>query len=330
MTRPIDNLYVFAGSSNRPLAEAICRHLYVPLRPTTVKRFSNDDLYIQLGESVRDKDVYIIQSLSAPVSDHLLELLMMIDIAHTGAAASVNAVIPYYSYARSDKKDEPRVCVTARLVAEMLKSAGADSVVTMTLHSPQVHGFFRIPVDHLTAMSVFVEHFMKRDCSATVVVSPDHGYSKRAAQLADALGVGLAIGDKRRLSDEQVEVGDILGRSLDRMRHAIVIDDEIATGGSIVEIVRVLRRIGLRSFSVACTHGLFSGPAPERLGELAGVAEILSTDTVLIDGDKRARMPANFKVLSVASIFAKAIACSYHGRSIGPLFEFWPHPAKSR
>ncbi len=324
MTKPIDNLYLFTGSSNRPLAEAISRQLYVPLRPVRISRFSNDDLWIQLGDSVRGKDVFIIQTLSAPVSDHLFELLMLLDIARSGGAASVNAVIPYYSYARSDKKDEPRVCITARLVAELLKTAGADRAITMTLHSPQVHGFFPMPLDHLTALPVFIQHFTQRDITDTVVVSPDHGYAKRAAQLADALGVGLAVGDKRRLADDSVHVGSILGRDLSRMRHAIIIDDEIATGGSIVEVVKVLRRIGLREFTIACTHGLFTGSAPERLAELPGVREILATDTVAIDAEKCKRMPPNFTVVSVARVFAQAIACEYHGRSIGPLFEFWP------
>ncbi|GAB4445957.1 MAG: ribose-phosphate pyrophosphokinase [Anaerolineae bacterium] len=324
MTRPTDDLYIFAGSSNRPLAEAICRHLYVPLRPTRIERFSNDDLYIQLGASVRSKDVFIIQTLSAPVSDHLLELLMMVDIARSGGASSVNAVIPYYSYGRSDKKDEPRVCITARLVADLLKTAGADRAITMTLHSAQVHGFFRIPIDHLTAMSVFVQHFAHCDCANTVLVSPDHGYAKRAQQLADALGLGLAVGDKRRISDEKVSVGSILGRDLDKVEHAIILDDEIATGGSIEEVHTVLRRIGVREFTIACTHGLFAGRATERIAALSGVREILATDTIYMDDAKRARMPANFKTLSVAEIFAQAIACNYHGRSIGPLFEFWP------
>ena len=326
MIKPIDGLYVFAGSSNRPLAEAICRHLYVPLRPTTIARFSNDDLYIQLGESVRSKDVFIIQSLSAPASDHLLELLMMLDIARSGGAASVNAVIPYYSYGRSDKKDEPRVCITGGLVADLLRTAGAQRVITMTLHSPQVHGFFQMPVDHLTAASVYVDHFRRLGVQGNpeaIVVSPDHGNSKRAQQLADALGIGLAVGDKRRVSDEKVTVDRILGHHLDRVRHAIVFDDEIATGGSIVEVVRILQRIGIPAFTIACTHGLFAGKAPARLRELEGVREILSTDTIAMSEATRAQMPGNFAVLSVASIFAKAISCNYYGQSIGPLFEFW-------
>ncbi len=318
-----DNLYVFSGSSNRPLAEAICRNLYVPLRSATVKRFSNDNQYIQLGESVRGKDVYIIQSLSPPVSDHLLELLMMIDIAKTGAAARVSAVIPYYSYARSDKKDEPRICVTARLIADLLETAGANRVITMTLHSPQVHGFFRIPMDHLTAMSVFIEHLSINDLSKSVVVSPDHGYAKRAAQMAKALGIGLAVGDKRRVKDDRVQIDTVLGRDLGKYKHAIIIDDEIATGGSIVEVVRVLRRIGFKKFTITCTHGLFTGKAPKRLSKLKGVREILTTDTVTRDSSKHNTLPPTLRVLSVASIFAKAILCNYHGRTVGPLFEFW-------
>ncbi|MBN1284961.1 MAG: ribose-phosphate diphosphokinase [Anaerolineae bacterium] len=324
----MDSLYVFSGSSNRPLAEAICRHLYVPLRETRIERFSNDNIYIQLGDSVRGKDVFIVQSLGPPVSDNLLELLMMIDIARTGAAASVNAVIPYYSYARSDKKDEPRVCITARLIADLIETAGADRVIAMTLHSPQVHGFFGIPMDHLTPMSVFIQHFDMQDCESTVLVSPDHGYAKRAAQLAIALGLSVAVGNKRRVQDDQVQIDNILGRGLSKYRHAIVIDDEIATGSSIMEVVRVLRRIGLEEFTIACTHGLFTGKAPKHLRKLKGVREILTTDTVALGDKKRAKFPSYFKVLSVAPIFAQAILCNYHGRSVGELFEFWPPHAR--
>lgn len=328
MSKPIDNLYVFSGSSNRPLAEAICRHLYVPLRSTFIDRFSNDNIHIQLGTSVRGKDVYIVQSLSPPVSDNLLELLMMINIARTGAAASVNAVIPYYSYARSDKKDEPRVCITARLIADLIEAAGVDRVITMTLHSPQVHGFFGVPMDHLTSMSAFIQHLIAQDCKDTVLVSPDHGYAKRASQLAKALGLNVAVGNKRRLQDDQVRIDNILGRGLGRYRHAIVIDDEIATGGSIVEVVRVLRRIGFKEFTIACTHGLFTGKAPKRMRKLKDVREILTTDTVALKPKKRKKFPTNFKVLSVAPIFAQAILCNYHGRSVGELFEFWPPHAR--
>ncbi len=324
MFKPIDDLYVFAGSSNRPLAEAICRKLYVPLRPVVFDRFSNDNIYIQLGESVRGKDVYIIQSLSPPVSDNLMELLMMIDIAQTGAAASVNTVIPYYSYARSDKKDEPRICVTARLIADLLETAGADRAITMTLHSPQVHGFFGMPMDHLTAISVFVRHLEAGDCCDTVVVSPDHGYAKRAAELAKALDLSLAVGNKKRVEDTRVRVDSILGHSLKQYRHAIIIDDEIATGGTIVEVARVLRRIGIEELTIVCTHGLFTGPAPERFHALEGVREMLTTDTVDLVPERRAALPDNLRVLSVATIFAQAILCNYHGRSVGALFEFWP------
>jgi ribose-phosphate pyrophosphokinase len=186
-----------------------------------------------------------------------------------------------------------------------------------------VHGFFGFPMDHLTPMSVFIKHLDARDCKDTVIVSPDHGYAKRAAQLAKALGLSLAVGNKQRVDDDNVNIDSVLGHGLSRARHAIIIDDEIATGGSIVELVRVLKRIGLKSFTVACTHGLFSGEAPKRLRKLKNVREILTTDTVAISAKKRAKLPENLEVLSVASIFAQAIMCNYHGRSVGALFEFW-------
>jgi ribose-phosphate pyrophosphokinase len=314
----LDDIRVFSGSAHRKLAQEICDHIEVPLLPSINSRFSNDCLYVHLGVSVREKRVFIIQSLSPPVSDHLLELLMMVDAARHASARRIHAVIPYFSYARSDKKDEPRISITARLVADLLRTAGASHVITMTLHSPQVHGFFPMPVDHLTSQSVFIHHFRKQDLSNTVVVSPDIGHAKRAAKLARALGVPLAAANKERLTEERVAVeaiiGDVQGKDV------IIHDDEIATGGSVIEVLKMLLYEGVGRITVACTHGVFSGPAIERLRAVSEVAEIVTTNTVPIPEEKR--LP-NMTILSVASIFGEAMRCNTLGRSVGRLFAFW-------
>src|SRR4051795_3661659 len=221
-------IVVLSGSAHRHLAKSICDHLDVPLSPVEIRRFSNDCLYVQLQENCRQRDVYVIQPLVAPTQEHLMELLLMLDAARGASAAQVTAVIPHYAYARSDKKDASRISIAGRLVADMLVTAGADRVLTMALHAPQVHGFFAVPVDHLTAIGELAQQFLDRDLTNTVVVSPDLGNAKTATQFARLLGVSVAAGSKRRLADDRVIidaiVGDVAGR------RAIVLDDEIATG----------------------------------------------------------------------------------------------------
>ena len=314
-----DRLRIFSGSSHPELAHEIADSLGCQLCPRITRRFSNDNLFVQLGESVRGKDVIIIQSYSYDVSDHVLESLMMLDAARSASARSVHAVIPYFSYARSDKKDEPRISITARLVADLLATAGASHVMTMTLHSPQVHGFFSVPTDHLTAHQVFVQHFGARDLSNTMIIAPDIGHAKRAAKLARALGVGVAAGDKERVADDRVEMIDIIGDISGR--DVIVFDDEIATGGSIVALVDLLRKRHVKKITLACTHGIFSGPAIDRLAAMSEVEEIVTTNTVPIAAEKR--LP-NMTILSVAPIFGEAIRRNVMGRSVGSLFAFWP------
>ena len=318
LERMTQDIHVFSGSAHRELAREICNYMHVPLAPSVTRRFSNDNLYVHLGVSVRQKRVFIIQPLSPPVSDNLLELLMMVDAARHASARIIHAVIPYYSYARSDKKDEPRISITARLVADLLGTSGADHVITMTLHSPQAHGFFPMPVDHLTAHSEFVKHFKKQDLSNAVVVSPDIGHAKRAAKLARALDVPLAAANKERLTDDTVAIdaliGDVKGKDI------IIHDDEIATGGSVVKVIELLKQQNIGRLTVACTHGVFSGPAIDRLRALPEIDEIVTTNTVPIPRKKR--LP-NMSVLSVASIFGDAIRCNTLGRSVGKLFAFW-------
>lgn len=314
-----DSLRIFSGSSHRELAGEIAEYLGCPLCPSYTNRFSNDNLFVQLGESVRGKEVVVIQSFAPPVSDHMFELMMMLDAARSASAHTIHAVIPYYSYARSDKKDEPRISITGRLIADLLATSGANHVMTMTLHSPQVHGFFSLPTDHLTSQPVFVNHFRTRDLSNTVVVAPDIGHAKRAARLARQLGVGVAAGDKERVADDQVRIsgiiGDITGKDV------IVFDDEIATGGSILALVEELRAQRVRNITLASTHGVFSGQCIARLSAVPEIEEIVVTNTVPIPPQKR--LP-NMTILSVAPIFGEAIRRNIAGQSVGSLFAYWP------
>jgi ribose-phosphate pyrophosphokinase len=316
-----DGPYIFSGTANPRLATAICRYLKVPLLPTEIQRFSQGTLRVQLGESVRNKDVYIIQSLTDPVHRHIMQLLMMLDIAKHGDAARVTAVIPYYAYGRSDKKDAPRISITARLLAKMIETAGATRVIAMTLHSAQTHGFFDVPLDHLTSLRVMVDHFRKQDLSDTVVISPDVGYAKQATKLAYALGLPLAVGNKMRLRDTEVSIASILGPGGPAARRGIVIDDEIATGGTMVEIVQVMNRLGTEKFSLACTHGLFTGDAVNRLNSLDCIEENVCSDTVFVLNIKK-RLP-KLKIESVASVLGDGIRCNHEGKSVGNLFTYW-------
>ncbi|MCD4686040.1 MAG: ribose-phosphate pyrophosphokinase [Anaerolineae bacterium] len=322
-----DDLYIFSGTANEPLAQRVCDYLGVPLRPTRVQRFSHGTLQIQLGDSVRNKDVYIIQSLTAPVHRHLMQLLMMLDIARHGDARRVTAVIPYYAYGRSDKKDAPRISIAAKLVAQLVETAGADRAIAMALHSPQVHGFFDVPLDHLTSLSVLVAYFKRQDLTGTVVVSPDVGYAKQAMKLASALDISLAVGTKVRHTDTEVEITSVLGIDPDNPPHrAIVIDDEIATGGTMVEIVQALQQFGTRDFCLACTHGLFTGDAVANLNALDCVSNIVTTDTVFAPHAEEA-IP-NLREQSVAPVLGDAILCNHEGRSVGELFAFWEKGVK--
>ncbi len=318
---PPENVLLFSGSAHPALAQEIADYLGLQLSPTVINKFTNDNFYIHLGTSVRSKEVFIIQPLSPPCSDNLLELLLMLDIARGAAAKSVNAVIPYYSYARSDKKDAPRISIAGRLIADLLTTAGATHVITMTLHSPQVHGFFSVPTDHLTAHSVFVEHLIKKDLSNSIVIAPDVGHAKRAGKLARTLHLSLAVGEKMRLSDNNVAItgliGDVKGKDV------ILVDDEIATAGTIMEMCRHLRRQNVHRITVVGTHGLFVGKAVERLDAIDEIDEILVTNTVPIPPE---RQPKRLKVVSVAAIFGEVIRRNVCGESVGQLFEFWPLP----
>ncbi len=309
----------FTGSSHPLLAKDIANYLNVPLDRTNIGRFSNDNLTIQLGASVRGRRVYIVQSLSPPVNDHLMELLMMIDIARSAAAKEIHAVVPYFSFARSDKKDAPRISITARLIADLLQTAGATHFMTMMLHSPQVHGFFGIPADPLTARHIFHQHFQNRDLSKSIVVAPDVGHAKSAGRFAGNLGMPVAAGNKERISDTEVRITGLVGRQVTGFAHALIYDDEIATGSSVVEMCLLLIKHGITEISVVCTHGVFVPGALKKLSNISQITEIVTTDTVFIPKKKRIR---TLSVLSVGSIFGEAIRRNYFRQSIESLFAY--------
>ena len=309
---------VFSGSAHRALAEEVCDHLGGELSPSTIRRFSNDCLYVQLNANCRERDVFIVQPLVTPVQEHLMELLLMLDAAHDASARRTTAVIPYYAYARSDKKDSPRISIAGRLVADLLTAAGANRVLTMALHAPQVHGFFRIPVDHLNALNILCNHFRNRDLANTVVVSPDLGNAKSASHLARMLNLPVAAGSKRRIDDEHVVidqiVGDVSGKNV------ILLDDEIANGGTIVEMLRLLRERHIGRVVVACTHGLFTSSAVKRLAAQPDVDEVVTTNTVPLAPEKVKALP-QLRVLSVAPLLGEAIQRIHDGESISSLFD---------
>ena len=309
----VRDIIVFSGSAHRQLAEAICGHLGVPLSPVAIDRFSNDCLQAQLQVNCRQRDVYIVQPLVPPTQEHLMELLLMIDAARGASAAQVTAVIPHYAYARSDKKDASRISIGGRLVADLLQTAGVDRILTMTLHAPQVHGFFKVPLDQLTALGILADHFLGQDLTDGVVVSPDLGNAKTATQFARLLGLPVAAGSKQRLADDRVIIDAIVG-DVDG-RRAIVLDDEIATGGSIVELLERLSERGCTEAAIACTHGLFVGKAVDRLRDHPMITEVVSTDTV----PPPTGWP-ELRVRSVAGLFAEAIARVHAGESIASLF----------
>jgi len=306
-------IVVFSGSAHRPLAAQICRQLALALSPSDTMRFSNDCLQVQLQANCRQRDVYIVQPLVPPTQEHLMELLLMIDAARGASAAQVTAVMPHFAYARSDKKDMSRISIGGRLVADMLTTAGADRILTMTLHAPQVHGFFSVPVDHLTAIGELADHFRDADLTDTVVVSPDLGNAKTATQFARLLGLSVAAGNKQRLADDRVVidsiVGDVAGKNV------IVLDDEIATGGSIIELLDRLTEAGCGRVAVACTHGLFTGKAVERLSSDPRIDEVVTTDTVPTPD-----WPG-LAVRSVDRLFAEAIKRIHAGESVSSLFD---------
>ena len=309
------DIAVFSGSAHPDLAAEICEHLGVPLLPTRVSRFANDCIEVQLQANCRERDVFLIQPLVPPVQENLVELLFMLDAARGASAGRITVVLPHYAYARSDKKDAPRISIGGRLVADLLTTAGADRVLAMTLHSPQVHGFFNIPVDHLHALQELARHFRQYDLSNAVVVSPDLGNAKEAAAFARLLGIDVAAGAKQRYADDKVIISTVIGDVADR--DVIVLDDEIAKGSTVFELLDRLRERDVRSVRVACTHGLFAANAVERLSAEKEIEEIVCTNTVPIPPMNRTE---KLTILSVAPALSEAMHRIHNGESVSALF----------
>jgi ribose-phosphate pyrophosphokinase len=311
----VQGITVFGGSAHPDLSAEICKHLDVELSPSRLTRFANDCLEVQLQANCRERDVFLIQPIAPPTSEHLVELLLMINAAHGASAARTTVVLPHFAYARSDKKDAPRISIGARLVADLLVAAGVNRILTMTLHAPQVHGFFSVPVDHLHALREIASHFERVDLSNAIVVSPDLGNAKSASAFARILGVPVAAGAKQRFDDQTVSItsiiGDVVGRDV------IVLDDEIARGSTVFELLDRLREQGVRSIRVACTHGLFADDCLARLAAQPDVLEIVCTDTVYIPDSRRV---PKLCVHSVAPVLADAIRRIHEGESVSALF----------
>ena len=313
-------LAIFSGNANPALAKHICRALHVQLGSALIGRFSEGEIRVKVTENVRGKDVFVVQPTCPPPNDTLMELLILIDAFKRASARRITAVIPYYGYARQDRKDQPRVPITAKLVANLITTAGADRVLTMDLHAGQIQGFFDIPMDHLYAINVFVEYVRqhRKLFADLVVVSPDVGGIKMARAYAKRLGVPLAIVDKRRISPEAAEVMNILGEV--RNKTALIVDDLIATGSSVVEAAQALRMAGAKTVFAAITHPVLSGPALTRLRR-SPITRLLVSDTIPLGREKR---DAKLKVLSVATLLAEAIKRIHQEESVSSLFEEAP------
>ena len=306
---------IFSGTANPILAEAICRHLSVPLGKALLGRFSDGEIYFQILENVRGADVFVVQPCSYPVDNHLLELLLMIDAFKRASAWRITAVLPYYCYARQDRKDKPRVPISAKLVADLLETAGASRALTLDLHAPQIQGYFDVPVDHLYGSPVLVDYFRNKKLPNLTVVSPDAGGVERARAFAKKLGAPLAIVDKRRVDLDVTEVmnliGDVKGRS------TLIVDDIIDTAGTLVKTADALIREGATQVFAACTHAVFSGPAVERI-ENSRITEVVATDSVPVS--EAARNLKKVTILSVADLLARGIRSIHEETSISELF----------
>jgi len=307
-------LLLLAGTANRPLAEEMAQHLGQPLCAVTIRRFADGEIFVKIDENVRGRDVFIIQPTNPP-GDNYLELMLLIDAARRASAARITAVLPYFGYARQDRKDQPRVAISAKLMANVITHAGADRVLGMDFHSHQVQGFFDIPVDHLYAAPVFVSHYRTKQLYQPVIVAPDVGSAKMARGFAKRLDASLAIIDKRRPSANIAEVVNVVGEVEDK--DCLIPDDMIDTAGTISEAAAALKRLGARRIFAFATHALLSGPAVERL-RAAPIEEVTVTNTIRIPEEKQFE---KLKVLSIASLMAKAIGYEHSNQSVSSLFD---------
>jgi ribose-phosphate pyrophosphokinase len=311
------DLTVISGSSHPALAADVARHLGITLGRVRTVRFSNDNLKVAIEDNVRDADVFVLQTSCPPVADHLVELLILIDALRGASARRITAVMPYYPYVRSDKKDEPRISITARLCADLIETAGADRALLLDLHAPQVQGFFRVPADHLTALPILADHLAARpDMQGQVVVAPDVGAAKIAQRWSRRLKSELAVIEKRRTGDDEKPravrlVGDVRGAC------ALLVDDEVATGGTLIEATDFLLAQGARAVRAAVVHPVLSGDGPARIAKSA-LEELVTTDSIPVGADQPRE---KVRVLSIAELLANAIRRIHDGRSVSELFE---------
>ena len=312
----MDELKVFSGTTHPALAMAVCDYLGIALGKVEVFEFSNENIFVRILENVRERDVFIIQPICSPVNKSLVELLIMLDAFRRASAGRITAVVPYYGYSRTDKKDQPRVPITARLIADLITTAGANRLLTVDLHAPQIQGFFTIPVDELTTRPILAQYFKKKALDNLVVVATDIGITKVARDMAAKLGAPLAIIEKRRLGNvDATETLNIIGE-VEGMR-ALTVDDEIDTAGSLVEVVNTLLERGVTEVYVCCTHPVFSGPAIQRIAA-SPVEEVVVTDTIPVNGEKKLD---KITVLPIASLIGEAIHRIHTGLSVGAMFE---------
>ena len=311
-----DELRIFSGSAHSSLTQAICEYLGIPMGEIQVFKFANDNTFVQFQENIRQRDVFLVQPFSYPVNDKIMELLVMLDAAKRASAGRITAVIPYYAYGRTDKKDQPRVPITARLVADLLTTAGADRVLTVDLHAGQIQGFFSVPVDELTALPLIGRYIAQKELDNIVVVAVDIGATKRARDMAALVGAPLAIIEKRRLGNhDETETLNVIGDVDGRI--AVTVDDEIDTGGSLLATISALEHRGVTDIYACCTHGVMSAGAVDRLIS-SNLRELIITDTLPIPDGK---LHEKVAVLSVAPLLGEAIHRIHSGLSVGAMFE---------
>ena len=311
-----DEIKVFCGNAHPSLAKEVCVYLGIPLGKMEVFEFTNENIFVRIMENVRERDVFIIQPICSPVQRNLIELLIILDAFKRASADRITAVLPYYGYSRTDKKDQPRVPITARLIADLLTTAGANRILTVDLHAPQIQGFFNIPVDELTALFILSDYWKNKNLKDIVVVATDIGISKRARDLAEKLDAPLAIIEKRRLGNmDTTETLNIIGEV--KGKRAITVDDEIDTAGSLVNAVDALLKAGAIEVYSCCTHPVFSGPAIERISK-SPVKQVVVADTIPLNGSKKLD---KITVLPMASLLGEAIHRIHTGMSIGSMFE---------
>jgi ribose-phosphate pyrophosphokinase len=314
-----DKLKVFTGNAHPELAKAITNFLHIPLGNCEVMQFSNENTFVKIKENVREQDVFIVQPISSPVNSHLMELLIMIDAMKRASARRITAVIPYYAYGRSDKKDQPRVPITARLIADLLTVAGANRVLTVDLHKAQIQGFFNIPIDELTAFPMLSDYFKKnkkKELKNLVVVATDFGITKQARDIAEWLERPLAVMEKRRVDNNDntellTVIGDVEGHD------ALIVDEEINTAGSLIKAADALKKRGAKKIYALATHAVLSGAAVQNITD-SNIDEIVVTDSVPIAPEKRIK---KIKVISIASLLGEAIRRIHTGQSVGAMFE---------